>query len=66
MKEKALTWAQYHPEVAETFTTFTAWPAEQALMTAERYGLTGCILKPIDVTKFPEQIAAFIVQTDRS
>jgi len=28
MKEKALTWAQYHPDVAEAFTTFTPWPAE--------------------------------------
>jgi len=44
----------------------TAWPAEQAKMTAERYGLSGCILKPIDVTKFPGQIAAFITPTDHS
>lgn len=55
------------PKLGSTpMVAITAWPAEQALMTAERYGLTGCILKPIDVTKFPEQIAAFIVQTDRS
>lgn len=38
----------------------TAWPAEQALMTAERYGLTGCILKPIDVAGFPDQIRSFL------
>ena len=38
----------------------TALPPEQALMTAERYGLAGCILKPIDVAAFPEQIAAFL------
>ena len=44
----------------------TAWPAEQAKMTAERYGLTGCIIKPIDVAKFPDQIAAFIAPADRS
>ncbi|MFN2222477.1 MAG: response regulator, partial [Candidatus Promineifilaceae bacterium] len=30
----------------------TAWPAERALMIAERYGLTGCLLKPIDVADF--------------
>jgi CheY-like chemotaxis protein len=38
----------------------TALPPEQALMTAERYGLSGCILKPIDIANFPDQIAAFI------
>jgi CheY-like chemotaxis protein len=40
----------------------TAWPAERALMIAERYGLTGCILKPIDVAGFPNQVAAFLKQ----
>jgi CheY-like chemotaxis protein len=44
----------------------TAWPAEQAKMTADRYGLSGCILKPIDVTDFPKQVASFIVPADRS
>lgn len=38
----------------------TAWPAEQALIIAKRYGLSGCILKPIDVKRFPEQVAAFL------
>jgi CheY-like chemotaxis protein len=38
----------------------TAWPAEKALETAERYGLDGCFLKPIDVKKFPQQIADII------
>lgn len=38
----------------------TAWPAEKALETAERYGLEGCILKPIDIRTFPQQIAEFI------
>lgn len=46
---------QHIPMVA-----ITAWPAEQALITAERYGLTGCILKPIDVASFPDQIANFM------
>lgn len=40
----------------------TAWPAERALMIAERYGLSGCILKPIDVAGFPRQVAAFLSQ----
>ncbi|MDX1616277.1 MAG: response regulator [Candidatus Promineifilaceae bacterium] len=38
----------------------TAWPAEKAMETAERYGLAGCILKPLDVARFPEQIATFL------
>jgi two-component system, cell cycle response regulator DivK len=38
----------------------TAWPAETALETAERYGLSGCILKPIDVRDFPQQISQFL------
>ena len=38
----------------------TAWPAEKALETAERYGLRGCILKPIDIRTFPQQIAEFL------
>lgn len=49
------------PELESTpMVAITAWPAEQALETAERYGLTGCILKPIDVKAFPGQIAAYI------
>lgn len=42
----------------------TAWPAEKAVLTAERYGLAGCILKPIDVAEFPGQVAAFLEQAD--
>ena len=42
----------------------TAWPAEKALETAKRYGLSGCILKPIDVKSFPKQIAKY-VEPDR-
>ena len=38
----------------------TAWPAGKALETAKRYGLNGCILKPIDVKKFPQQIAGYL------
>jgi len=38
----------------------TAWPAEKALETAQRYGLNGCILKPIDVRAFPSQIAEYM------
>ena len=40
----------------------TAWPADKALETAERYGLAGCILKPIDIRTFPQQIAEFMEQ----
>lgn len=38
----------------------TAWPAEKALETAKRYGLNGCILKPIDVKNFSRQIARYV------
>jgi two-component system cell cycle response regulator DivK len=38
----------------------TAWPAEKALETADRYSLSGCILKPIDVRNFPRQIAGYL------
>ncbi|HFE66246.1 MAG TPA: response regulator [Chloroflexi bacterium] len=38
----------------------TAWPEETAVEMAERYGCDGCILKPIDVKTFPDQVAAFL------
>lgn len=38
----------------------TAWPEEKARETAERYGLDGCLMKPIDVKNFPEQVAQFL------
>jgi CheY-like chemotaxis protein len=49
------------PELKDTpVVVITAWPAEKALETTERYRLTGCILKPIDVKSFPQQIAGFL------
>ena len=55
------------PALATTpMVAITAWPPEQALITAERYGFTGCILKPIDVAGFPDQIAAFLSPTESS
>ena len=41
----------------------TAWPAETAYQLTERYGLAGCILKPIDVKLFHQQIAAYMDET---
>ncbi len=38
----------------------TAWPPETAMEMARRYGFDGCIVKPIDVQSFPQQIAAFL------
>jgi CheY-like chemotaxis protein len=52
--------------LATPMVAITAWPAEQAKMTAERYGLAGCILKPIDIRRFPEQIASFLTPADGS
>ena len=48
------------PNLQQTpMVAITAWPAAKALETAERYGLDGCILKPIDVKSFPQKIATF-------
>ncbi len=44
----------------------TAWPADTAFQLAERYGLAGCILKPIDVKQFPLQIAAYLKESTTS
>lgn len=52
---KQIPYLQTVPMVA-----ITAWPAEKALETAKRYGLSGCILKPIDVKSFPRQIAKYV------
>lgn len=38
----------------------TAWPKDKAEEMAARYGCDGCIVKPIDVRTFPEQIARFL------
>ncbi len=38
----------------------TAWPQETAVEMALRYGCDGCIVKPIDVARFPDQIAAYL------
>lgn len=38
----------------------TAWPADKAQEMAERYGCDGCIVKPIDVKTFPDQIAYYL------
>ncbi len=38
----------------------TAWPREIAEEMAKRYGCNGCIIKPIDVPRFPAQIANFL------
>jgi len=37
----------------------TAWPEEKVLEMVERYGLDGCILKPIDIRAFPAQIEQY-------
>lgn len=38
----------------------TAWPQQTAVEMALRYGCDGCIVKPIDVTQFPDQIAFYL------
>ena len=49
------------PEFKETpIVAITAWPAEAAQEIARRYGCDGVILKPIDITTFPDQIAHYL------
>jgi CheY-like chemotaxis protein len=57
---KQLSFLKDKPMVA-----ITAWPAEKAREIAERYGLAGCILKPIDVKTFPALIAGYLAETKR-
>lgn len=38
----------------------TAWPADKAMEMAQRYGCDGCIVKPIDVKIFPDQIKQYL------
>jgi two-component system cell cycle response regulator DivK len=50
------------PELAATpIVALTGWPAATAQAVAERYGLEGCILKPIEVRDFPDQIQDFLL-----
>jgi CheY-like chemotaxis protein len=61
--QTVVTMLQQLPGLEKTpLVAITAWPPEQALLTAERYGLAGCLLKPIDVANFPDQVAAFLDQ----
>lgn len=38
----------------------TAWPAASALKMAQQYGCDGCILKPIDVKTFPDEVKRYL------
>jgi len=59
--QTVVTMLQQIPDLAGIpMVAITAWPAEQARVTADRYGLRGCILKPIDVATFPDQITTFL------
>ncbi|MCA9960471.1 MAG: response regulator [Chloroflexota bacterium] len=49
------------PDLQDTpIVAITAWPRDVAEDMAKRYGCDGCIIKPIDVRQFPEQIAYFL------
>ena len=59
--QTVVTLLQRMPNLQHTpIVAITAWPAGTAFQTAKRYGLAGCILKPIDVRLFPQQIAAYL------
>ena len=48
-------------ELAHTpIVALTAWPEATASQMAANYGCDGCITKPIDVTEFVKQVAAFL------
>ncbi len=38
----------------------TAWPEDKAFEMAKRYGCDGCIVKPINVKTFPDQIKQYL------
>ncbi len=49
------------PEMKGTpIVAVTAWPPEKAMEIAQRYGCDGCITKPIDIRKFPEEVAGYL------
>ncbi|MBE2198589.1 MAG: response regulator [Anaerolinea sp.] len=49
------------PDLQDTpIVAITAWPRDKAEEMAQRYGCDGCIVKPIDVRQFPDQIAYFL------
>lgn len=49
------------PEFAHVpIVAVTAWPEETARTMVEVYGCTGYISKPVNVAKFPDQVAAYL------
>ena len=62
--QTVVTLLQRMPDLRNTpIVAITAWPAETAYQTTARYGLAGCILKPIDVRSFPQQIASYLKES---
>ena len=56
-----LTMLKQIPELRHCrFVALTAWPEDMAKQMCDRYGYDGCITKPITVSRFPAQIAAFL------
>jgi len=50
------------PEFAKVpIVAVTAWPEETARTMVEVYGCNGYISKPVNIAKFPSQIAAYLV-----
>jgi len=49
------------PDLKDTpIVAITAWPPEKAMEMAKRYGCDGCIIKPIDIRTFPDEIAQYL------
>jgi two-component system cell cycle response regulator DivK len=56
-----LMWLKQVTELAHThFVALSAWPAELAAETVDRYGYDGFISKPIDIHQFPTQIRSYL------
>jgi CheY-like chemotaxis protein len=48
------------PDLAKSrLVAITAWPVEKAVEMVARYGLDGCITKPIDIRNFPNPLAQY-------
>jgi len=59
-------WLRRLPSLAHVpIVACTAWPEETARQMVSAYGCNGYIRKPINVTRFADQIAAFLPEGQR-
>ena len=59
--QTVVSWMRRIPELEKTpIIACTAWPEETARQMVTAYGCNGYIRKPINVAKFPDEIAAYL------